>query len=94
MFSCWFKVLAGQYKDSLIFMNQVVTQRFQISIVDEFLRAMDSGLTVEFISYKQWDQVIMDIFEKIDGNLEFLLIYGQTKKGYDTFEIEEVYEVA
>ena len=30
MFSCWFKILAGEYKGSLIFMNQIVTQGFQI----------------------------------------------------------------
>lgn len=93
MFTCWFKVLAGEYKDCMIFMNQVVTQRFQISIVDEFLRSLDSGLEVEFESYKQWDQLIMDIFEAIDGKLEYLLVYGKTRKGFNTFEIEDVFEV-
>ena len=33
MFSCWFKILAGEYKGSLIFMNQIVTQGFQIGAV-------------------------------------------------------------
>lgn len=30
MVTCWMKILEGEYKGSLIFMNQVVTQGFQI----------------------------------------------------------------
>ena len=37
MFVCWFKILEGPYKGQLIFMNQVITQGFQIHIVKEFL---------------------------------------------------------
>lgn len=41
MVSIWFKVVSdGEYKGSLIFMNQVITQGFQIHIVNELLRAM------------------------------------------------------
>jgi hypothetical protein len=32
----------------------------------------------------------MDIHEEIDGKFEYLLDYGQ-KKGYNTYNIEEVY---
>ena len=38
MVTCWMKILEGEYKGSLIFMNQVVTQGFQIHIANEFLR--------------------------------------------------------
>lgn len=40
MVTCWMKIVAGEYTNSLIFMNQVVTQGFQIHIVNEFLRAL------------------------------------------------------
>lgn len=39
MLTCWMKILEGEYKGSLIFMNQVVTQGFQIHIANEFLRS-------------------------------------------------------
>ncbi len=93
MVSCWMKVLAGEYKGSMIFMNQVITKGFQIHIVNEFLRSLDSGLEVEFKTYKQYGQLLMDIHEAIDGRLEYGLKYGEGKKGFSTYEITDVWEV-
>ena len=44
MVTCWMKILEGEYKNSMIFMNQVVTQGFQIHIANEFMRAKISGV--------------------------------------------------
>ena len=93
MVTVWFKVLAGDYKGSMIFMNQVITKGFQIHIVNEFLRSLDSGLEVEFKTYKQYGQLLMDIHEAIDGRLEYGLKYGEGKKGFSTYEITDVWEV-
>jgi len=93
MVSCWMKVLAGEYKGSMIFMNQVITKGFQIHIVNEFLRSLDSGLEVEFKTYKQYGQLLMDIHEAIDGRFEYSLKYGEGKKGFSTYEITDVWEV-
>ncbi|EQG03673.1 hypothetical protein BGU51_08560 [Clostridioides difficile] len=93
MFVCWFKILEGEYKDSLIFMNQVVKQGFQIHIVNEFLRSLETDIEVEFESYSQYAQLIMDIAEEIDGELEFAIEYGE-KKGFNTFTIKDIFEVA
>jgi len=93
MVTVWFKVLAGDYEGSMIFMNQVITKGFQIHIVNEFLRSLDSGLEVEFKTYKQYGQLLMDIHEAIDGQLEYGLKYGENKKGFNTYEITDVYEV-
>lgn len=93
MFVCWFKILEGEYKDSLIFMNQVVNQGFQIHIVNEFLRSLETDIEVEFESYNQYAQLIMDIAEEIDGELEFAIEYGE-KKGFNTFTIKDIFEVA
>lgn len=93
MFTCWFKILSGEFKDQLIFMNQVITQGFQIHIVKEFLRSLDSTFDVDFESYTQFEQLVLDIAEEIDGALEYALKYGETSKGFPTFEIEEVFEV-
>ena len=38
MVKVWFKIVEGDFKGSLIFMNQVINQGFQIHIVNELLR--------------------------------------------------------
>lgn len=92
MVSCWMKVIVGEYKGSLIFMNQVITKGFQIHIANEFLLSLDSGVDVEFKTYSQYGQMLMDIHEAIDGELEYGLKYGEGKKGFSTYEITDVYE--
>lgn len=92
MVKVWFKIVSGEYKGSLIFMNQVITQGFQIHIVDEFLRSLDTDIDIAFESYSQYNELLMDIFETIDDKLEFALKYGENK-GFNTFEITEVFEV-
>jgi hypothetical protein len=93
MVTCWMKVLEGDFKGSLIFYNQVVNQGFQIHLANEFLRSLESGIDVEFESYSQYEQLLMDIHEAIDGLSEYGLKYGEGKKGFSTYEITEVYEV-
>lgn len=93
MVSVWFKVLTGEYKGSRIFMNQVITQGFQIHIVNEFLRSLDTDINIEFVTYRQYGNLLMDVMEAIDGNLEYGLHYGEGKKGFSTYEITEVFEV-
>ena len=94
MFTCWFKILNGEYKNSRIFMNQVITQGFQIHIVNEFVKSLDSGVeNIRFVDYGQYNELILDVFEAISGKLEYGLDYEQNNKGYSTFTIEEVFEV-
>lgn len=93
MVSAWFTILAGKYKNSKLFMNQVVTQGFQIHIVNEFLRDMCTDLNIEFIDYKQYADLLLDVAEFCDeNNLEFALKY-EDNKGYDKFTITDVFEV-
>lgn len=93
MVTIWFKVLTGEYKGSLIFFNQVITQGFQIHIVNELLRSMDADIEIEFNNYKDYGNLLMDVMESIDGQLEFGLKYGEGKKGFSTYEITDVFEV-
>jgi hypothetical protein len=93
MVTIWFKVLNGEHKGSLIFYNQVITQAFCIHKVNELLRSMDTGLDIEFKTYKQYAQLLMDVHEAIDGKLEFGLSYEEGKKGFGTYEITDVFEV-
>jgi hypothetical protein len=92
MVVCWFKILNGEFKNSLIFMNQVITRGFQIHIANDFLRSLDSGLEIEFESYEQYSNLLMDVIEAIDGKFEYALEYGENK-GFNTFKITEIFEV-
>lgn len=92
MVKIWFKVVNGEYKGSLIFMNQVITRGFQIHIVDELLRSLETDIEISFESYSQYNDLLLDIFEAIDGNFEYGLKYGENK-GFDTFEITDVFEL-
>ncbi len=92
MVKVWFKILEGEYKGSLIFMNQVITRGFQIHIVDEFLRSLETDIEVGFVSYADYAQLLMDIYEAVNGNYEYGLKYGENK-GFNTFEITDVFEV-
>lgn len=96
MVSVWMKIVGdGEFKGSMIFMNQVITQGFQIHIVNEFLRSLiqdcDDAPVVEFKSYAQYNNLLMDIHELIADSFEYAVDYGQTKKGFDTFEITDVF---
>lgn len=93
MVSCWMQILEGEYKSSMLFMNQVITRGFQIHIVNEFLRSLASGLEITFESYSQYSQLLMDIAEAIDGKHEYALEYGE-KNGFNTFKITEVFAAA
>ena len=92
MVSVWFTIVSGEYEKSKIFMNQVITQGFQIHIMNTFLRSLDSGLEILFDDFEQYAQLLMDVHEAIDSQgLEFALKYGENK-GFSTFEITEVFE--
>lgn len=104
MLTCWMKIVEGDYKDSLIFMNQVIsqdlpakTQRFQRHKIDKFLRSlvseMDEPIDVYFKTFKQYGNMIMNIAEAIDNNFEYLLDYSANPKKpqYSDYEIKEVY---
>ena len=95
MVSIWFKILDGEFKNSIIFFNQVITQGFQVHIVNEMLRMMVSEMedapVIEFKSYNQYGNLIMDIFEEVSENFEFVLAYKKGKKDFSTYEIKEVF---
>lgn len=91
MVSIWFKIVAGKYKNSKIFYNQVINQGFQIHLCNELLKSLDTGVNVEFDSYAQYNEVLMDVAEGTK-TLEYALEYGENKKGYPTYKITDVFE--
>lgn len=86
-----FKVLAGDYKGQTIFYNQVVKEGFQIHIVNQFLRSMETGLDIAFENWVSWANLLGDVFKAVDKKKEFALEYGETNKGFKTYAIKEVF---
>ncbi|APC83142.1 DUF669 domain-containing protein [Clostridium botulinum] len=95
MLSIWFKILTGEYKGSLIFYNQVLSSGFGLHKSKEMLRSLDSGVDVEFECFSQYNNLLMDIAEAIDGKLEYQLSYTANKKNnkFSEYEIKDIFEV-
>lgn len=98
MVSIWFKIVSdGEFKGSMIFYNQVITQGFQIHMVNEMLRKMTEEMedapVVEFVTYKQYSELLMDIFEAVSDNFEYGLKYTANSKNKDfsNYEITDVF---
>lgn len=92
MMVCWMKILDGQYKGQRLFYNQVLHVGFGIHKANEFLRSLESGIDIEFDSFKQYHELLLDVHEAIDGKLEYAVEYGE-ERGYNTFKIVDVFEV-
>lgn len=94
MLAVQFKVVNGSQKGKLIFMNRVVDRAYTIHLANEFMKTLDSGVDVVFDGdYAHYHDTILDVFEAVKKQkLEYQLNYSQNSKGYDTWEIEEVFE--
>lgn len=79
MFSCWMRILAGEFENKLLFYNQVITKGFQIALVNKFLRSLETGIDVDsFVGYREYNNLIMDIHEAIDdAGLEYMIEYSK-----------------
>lgn len=93
MLKVQFRILSGEFKNSCIFMNQVITQGFQLHVAMEFLKSLESGVDVDFENFCQFSDMILDVHESINGRLEYGLEYSENAKGYKQFKITDIFEV-
>lgn len=96
MLAVQFTILEGQYKKSKIFMNSVVIKgdkndKYRVHTANTFLRSLGSGIKVSFEGVAEYEALIDEIFNDIDG-LEYLLDYDENKSGYKTFKILEIFD--
>lgn len=91
MVSIWFRIVAGDYKDSMIFYNQLVNGGRPIYFNNLFLTSLNSGLDITFNNYADYAQLISDIYVAVDGKYEYLLNYTLNNKGYSTYKILDVF---
>lgn len=95
MLSAWFRIIGGDYNKYMLFYNQVVDVAFGIHKANEFLKSLGTSVKVEWKNdYREYDNMILDIKEKIDkSGKTFRLEYGQNEKNdFKTFDITEVYD--
>lgn len=97
MLAVSFKVLEGEYKNRLIFMNQVVimgdkNDAIRLKVANSFLQSLDSGVAINFESVRGYEELIGAIYDSIkQKGLEYLLELGE-RKGFTTYKIVEVFE--
>lgn len=87
----WFEVLAGDFKGQKIFMNQMLTSGFGIHKMNEFLTSLETGVSIVFEDFVQYDGLFREVFAEVDGRAEFQLAYGQNNKGFNTYTIVQRY---
>lgn len=87
----WFEVVAGDYKGQKIFMNQMLNNGFGIHKMNEFLTSLETGITIVFDDFEQYNELFNEVFAAVDGRAEFQLAYAQNNKGFDTYTIVQRY---
>ncbi|MGG2053083.1 DUF669 domain-containing protein [Lysinibacillus pakistanensis] len=101
MLKIWFKILEGDYEGQKIFYYKVMQPQnnnafgYQLHQNNEMLRGLwDCEYDdVKFTGFEDYADLILDIHEDIDGKFEYLLKKEVDDKGFDQFEIVEVFEV-
>ncbi len=98
MCSIQFQIMDGQYKNSVIFYNQVIKDGLGIHRNNGFLKSLDVDCVNDlgdhiFKNYEQYENLIMDAAEEIDEyGLTYDLYYPGPDSWSSDYEIKEVYE--
>lgn len=87
----WFKIVAGDFKGQLIFMNQNLTSGFQIHTMNTFLEHLDSGYDIVFQDFVQYANLMASAFEAIKED-EYQLSYTQNAKGFNVYTIVQKFK--
>ena len=100
MVTIWFRIVNGKFEKSMIFYNGVFHEdwmrhrvvKLLSTLLDDDSHEAEINLILKSGDINLVNNFVMDIHEMIDGKFEYLLNYG-TNKGYQTYDIEEVYDV-
>lgn len=101
MLTIWFKIVDGEYENQMIFYNGVMQPQndrawgIQVHRNNEMLRSIwdCEKDDVSFESFSQYAKLIDEVFEEVDGELEYVLEKKTDKKGFDQYKILEVFEL-
>lgn len=90
--SIWFRIIAGDFNNSMLFMNQTIHTGFGLHTAKKILADMDTGLPIDFQSFAQFAGLIESVGEAIKTQkLEYAVKYTTTKNDFKNFEIVEVF---
>lgn len=89
-----FNIVNGDFSGRCIYVYQVVQQRFQIDICNQFLRSLGSHIDVHFEGYDAYEELIKRIWLDVKDKNLYRLHYGRTPNGYDSFVILDVFDAA
>ena len=94
MVSLSFKILTGEYKGQRLFENKVIYQTKNdaqmIKSVIGFLDSLDSGVDIDFHGYEQFDNLMLEIFEAVEGKNEYAVEYDPD--AFFKMSIDEVFD--
>ena len=81
MVSIWFSICGGEYANRYIFYNKVllVNKPTTFHVLHEFLRDMEVETPIEFIEWKQYNDMIESIFKEIEDKKSFHIEYKASK---------------
>lgn len=92
MISIWYRIVAGDFKNSVLFQNQTIHTGFGLHTAKKTLSDMDTGLSIDFESFSQFASLIESVKEAIETQgLEYAVKYTTTKNDFKNFEITEVF---
>ena len=92
MLTIRFKILTGEYENSLIFYNQVLSTGFGIHNADVMMKSLGTEIEIKFVNFKQYNDLILDVAEAIEDKLEYGLDYTKNAKGYNVYKITDIFE--
>lgn len=94
MLAVSFKILTGEYKNQRLFMNRVLygtkNDGNMIKSAVGWLDTLESGVAVSFEGYKQFNQLVLDVAEAIDGALEYAVEYDPDQ--FNSIKITDVFD--
>ena len=78
----WFKIVAGEYKGQLIFMNQVLVSQsgntFGLHNANNFLKSLKTSLPVAWVEWESYATLLEDILEETkQRKMTFQLNYAK-----------------
>ena len=88
-------ILEGEYKKSWIFMNRVLfgtkNDGNMIQSVIGWMDKLGTEINIDFASYSQFADLILDVAEKVDElDLEYLVEYDPN--AFNSITIKEIFE--
>ncbi len=93
MVAIQYKIIDGEYKNRILYINFVITKKYPIHKCNTFLRALGSSVEVDFKTYGEYNTVIENVFDEIDkGQYEYDLKYTLRDDKWDEYEIVAVYK--